>query len=36
MTMNSMLNIKILKNGKFVGLTKNTIEYGLIKFDQKA
>ena len=36
MTMTSMTKLKMLQNGKFVGLTKETIEYGIIKLEEKA
>jgi 6-phosphogluconate dehydrogenase (decarboxylating) len=31
-----MSRIKILGNGHFVGLTRNTIQYGVIRLEQKA
>lgn len=31
MTMTSMKSMKLLENGRFVGLTKNSIEYGVVK-----
>lgn len=36
MALTSMLKINLLGNGRFVGLTKNSIEYGVIRLEQKA
>jgi hypothetical protein len=36
MTLTSMLRLVILDNGRFVGLTRNSIDYAVVNFDQEA
>lgn len=36
MKLTSMLKIKMLGQGKFVGLTKKSLEFGVVKLEQKA
>lgn len=36
MTLTSIFKLKVLENGQFVGITKSTIEYGIIKLDERA
>lgn len=34
MTLTSLLRLSILDNGRFVGLTKNSIDYAIVSFEQ--
>ena len=36
MTLSSVYKFRILGNGRFVGLTKSTVEYGIMRLEQKA
>lgn len=36
MTLTAIFRLEVLHNGDFVGVTKNTIEYGAIKLAEKA
>lgn len=36
MALTALLRLKPLESGRFVGITRSTIEYGLVRLDQKA
>lgn len=36
MALTALLRLKPLESGRFVGITRSTIEYGVVRLDQKA